>query len=60
MSATRRDFIQGLGLSAAAFAAGCRCPFGRGPVPVALQLYSIHKIFWNAPERILAELKAGG
>ena len=60
MSASRRDFIQGLGLSAAALAAGCRCPFGAARVPIALQLYSIHKVFWTAPERILAELKAGG
>ena len=59
MKSTRRSFLQGMGLSAAALAAGCRCPFGQGAVPIALQLYSIHKIFWDAPERILAELKAG-
>ena len=60
MRSTRRSFLQGMGFSAAALAAGCRCPFGQGAVPIALQLYSIHKIFWDAPERILAELKAGG
>ena len=60
MNATRRDFLRGMGVSAAALAAGCRCPFRGGQVPIALQLYSIHKIFWTAPEKILAELKAGG
>ena len=54
----RREFIK----SAAAFAAlsaGCATT-APAPRPVALQLYSIHKIFWKEPERILTALKAMG
>ena len=58
----RRVFLKGLGLAAAGVALdGCRCARGRGDGRLcALQLYSIHKIFWKEPERILAALKAGG
>lgn len=54
----RREFLVSLA-SAGAFA-GCRSlGFGGGPL-IALQLYSIHKIFWKEPERNLAALKAAG
>lgn len=62
ISTSRKQFLKGLmGMSVFAIG-GCRCPFGCGTErpQVALQLYSIHKIFWQSPERILAELKAAG
>lgn len=57
---SRGDFIRSLGLSAAFAAAGCRCPLCGGAAPIALQLYSIHEIFWKGPERILEALRSGG
>ena len=57
----RRDFLKGLGLAAAgATFGGCQCTGSCCDRMYALQLYSIHKIFWKEPERILAALKAGG
>ena len=57
----RRNFLKGLCSTAALAAAGCTCPCKAGAKPrYGLQLYSIHKIFWKEPERILAALKAGG
>lgn len=57
----RRDFIRMMGSSAALAATGCTCPCKCGAKPrYGLQLYSIHKIFWKEPERILSELKSGG
>ena len=61
MKLTRGDFIRIMGASAVASATGCAC--GRpcaAKRQFGLQLYSIHKIFWKEPERILAALKAGG
>ena len=63
MTISRNEFLQILGSSAAFAAAGCcgaRCGCGCGKPRFGLQLYSIHKIFWKEPERILAALKAGG
>lgn len=59
---SRRDFLSLLGCGAAAFAApGCRSlRCGGGRAAIALQLYSIHQVFWKRPEAILAALKAGG
>lgn len=59
MMANRRDFLRGLAAMAGAAAGGCTCACGGGRF-YALQLYSIHKIFWKNPERILAALKDGG
>ena len=59
MAITRSGFLRLMGLSAAGAAAGCMCPCGRRP-RFAVQLYSVHKIFWNAPERVLAAFKAAG
>ena len=55
----RRDFLKEMGLAATAAAVGGCCCEGCKRF-YALQLYSIHKIFWKEPERILAALKAGG
>ncbi|MGN0853009.1 MAG: sugar phosphate isomerase/epimerase family protein [Kiritimatiellia bacterium] len=58
----RREFIFDSAAAAAVLGlAGCRNP-PRGGVsrPIALQLWSINKIFWQNPERHLAEIKAAG
>jgi len=62
----RRGLLRELARFSAAAAmgpvAGCLCDGrcgGKGP-KMALQLYSIYKIFWKSPERILDELKAAG
>jgi len=63
MNLSRRNVLKSLAaLAAAEAASGCRCPFCDGPArpQIALQLYSIYKIFWKSPEKILAELKAAG
>ena len=62
MTGNRRSFLKGLGSAAAASAlGGCACPCACGTKPrYGLQLYSIHKIFWKDPARILAALKEGG
>ena len=58
---SRRNFLKGMCSTAALAAAGCTMPCKAGAKPrYALQLYSIHKIFWKNPERILADLKASG
>ena len=60
-SISRGEFLGLMGASAAMLAGGCACPFKCGAKPrYALQLYSIHKIFWSDPERALAALRAGG
>jgi sugar phosphate isomerase/epimerase len=57
----RRDFMKGFAAAAALAAAGCACPCCSGEKRrYALQLYSIHKIFWSDPEMVLLALKAGG
>ena len=55
---TRRDFIAALGAGAATLA-GCRCPFGGARHPIALQLYSIHKLMWaeTPPEEAFAKIR---
>ena len=62
MKTNRRNFLQGLGgLAAASVLDGCTYPFcGKAQPKVAAQLYSIHKVFWQKPERCLAGLKAAG
>ena len=58
---TRGEFLGLMGASAAMLAGGCSCPCRRAaPRRYALQLYSIHKIFWKDTARILSTLKAGG
>ncbi len=58
---SRRDFLSLLGLGTAAFVMpGCCSLCGGNQAAIALQLFSIHKIFWKRPEEILAALKAGG
>ena len=59
MTINRRDFLAGMG--AAVATAGLAGPGAGCAKPrYGLQLYSIHKIFWKEPERILAALRAGG
>lgn len=59
MTINRRGFLAGMG--AAVATAGLADPgAGRAKSRYGLQLYSIHKIFWKEPERILAALRAGG
>ena len=61
MAITRNEFLRLAGSAAAIAAAGCSCPCRQARKRLyGLQLYSIHKIFWKEPERILAALKAGG
>ena len=56
---TRRGFVAGMG--AAVAATGFAGLNGAAAKPrYGLQLYSIHKIFWKEPTRILAVLRAGG
>ena len=58
----RRDFLIGCGGTfAASMLNGCRSPFGgRAESKYAVQLYSIHKIFWTKPAWCLAQLRAAG
>lgn len=59
MTIDRRGFLAGMGAVVAT--AGLASPgAGRAKPRYGLQLYSIHKIFWKEPERILAALRAGG
>ncbi len=61
MAITRSEFIRLVGSFSALAAAGCTCPCKQVHKRLyGLQLYSINKIFWKEPERILAALKAGG
>ena len=56
----RREFLK-LGLGSSLFVAGCRCPFCKSQKPVALQLWSIHKIMWKEdPAKTFAALKEIG
>ena len=56
---TRRGFVAGMG--AAVAATGVAGLDGAASKPrYGLQLYSIHKIFWKEPARILAALRASG
>ena len=57
---TRNEFLKLMGSSAVLTAAGCRTVCGCEKPRYALQLYSIHKIFWKDPVANLAALKAGG
>ena len=58
---SRRDFLSLLGFGTAAFMVpGCCSLCGGNRTAIALQLFSIHQIFWKRPEEILAALKAGG
>lgn len=56
----RSEFLQLIGSTALFAAAGCRTCDGCDRPRYALQLFSIHKIFWKDPVRYLAALKAGG
>jgi len=60
INASRRNFLRGLVGTSLLAIGGCKLPIGNGGQRVALQLYSIHKIFWQRPERILDELAAAG
>ena len=62
MNQGRRVFLRAFGgLAAVAAAGGCSCPLcGRTRPRLAVQLYSIHKIFWKKPEWCLEGLKAAG
>jgi len=58
MNMTRSQFLTSL---AATVLAGCKgIGLGSSRPGVALQLYSIHKLFWERPEAILDELAAAG
>jgi sugar phosphate isomerase/epimerase len=57
---TRREFLQVFGSSALMSAGGCRTGLTGTKPRYALQLYSVHQIFWQDPVRHLAALKAGG
>jgi len=60
MTTTRKDFLGTLGATLAFGAAGCRSVAGAARPQVALQLYSIHGIFWREPVKCLTALKAAG
>ena len=61
MAINRRSFLTTVGGTAGALLTGCALPCRRKEgVRTALQLYSIHKIFWKEPARCLAELRAAG
>ena len=58
---SRRSFLKGFASTAALAAAGCACPCCCvAKRRYGLQLYSINKIFWKDPAKILALLKDGG
>ena len=59
MTIDRRGFLAGMGAAVAA-AGFAGTGAGRSKPRYGLQLYSIHKIFWKEPERILAALRADG
>ena len=59
MAIDRRGFLAGMGAAVAA-AGFAGTGAGRAKPRYGLQLYSIHKIFWKEPERILAALRADG
>ena len=50
---TRNEFLKLMGYSAVLAAAGCRTACACEKPRYALQLYSIHKIFWNDPVALL-------
>ena len=57
----RREFIFKSAAAAAFGLAGCQSlPRGKATRQIALQLWSINKIFWKSPEKYLAEIKAAG
>ena len=56
---TRRGFLAGMGAAVAATGVAGLNEAASKP-RYGLQLYSIHKIFWKEPARILAALRAGG
>lgn len=58
----RREFLFNSATALAAMGmSGCLCPLcGKTKHPIALQLWSINKIFWKSPEKCLAEIKAAG
>jgi len=60
---SRRDFLSGLGALSALAVSGCKGPLcgGTGITrPVALQLWSIHKIFWKDPVGHLTAIRGAG
>ena len=62
MNMTRGDFLRAFASTAAVSLAGCRSPFAcvSGGHPIALQLFSIHRIFWKDPAANLVALKELG
>lgn len=61
MKIDRRDFLSGAAAAVAGAAfGGCCSMCAEKRQLYALQLYSIHKVFWKDPARILAELKGAG
>ena len=58
MAITRSEFLKGA--SAALMTSGCLIPDDKTHPRYALQLFSIHKIFWSSPEKMLTALKHGG
>ena len=58
---TRAEFLKSFAAAAAFATAGCKLPCcGQKNLRYALQLYSVHKIFWKSPEKILSLLAEGG
>lgn len=62
MTSSRRGFIAGMGGFTLASTVGrpWTCANCTAKPLFGLQLYSLHKIFWKEPERVLARLKACG
>ena len=62
MNTSRREFLGSLGALGALSLTGCRSACGKKGItrPVALQLWSIHKIFWDDAPKHLAAIREVG